>query len=159
VLGVDVVALRKGQTYGTVLSDLERLQPVALLPERTAETRAQWLQAHPGVQVIARDRATAYADGVRQAAPAATQVADRLHRLRHLDEALEQGFHPHRSVLEALHVPSAGLPLALAEQPVGIAAPAPPPPAVLLPTSAGASPRPIHRRQRYEQVCHLARQG
>ena len=54
VLGVDDCALRKRQTYGTILVNLERRQPVALLPERTAESLAQWLRAHPGVQGIAR---------------------------------------------------------------------------------------------------------
>lgn len=89
-LGVDDFAFRRGHSYGTLLVDLTSHRPVDVLPDRTADTLARWLRAHPGVKYLSRDRSAEYARGASEGAPVAQQVVDRWHVLKNVREVLER---------------------------------------------------------------------
>jgi transposase len=111
VIGLDDWAWRKGHRYGTIIVDLEQGCPIDVLEDRAAETVATWLQSHPDVKIVARDRAEAYAAGIRQGAPDATQVADRFHLLKNVAAALQEVFNAHHREIDQLnHVPNNELP-------------------------------------------------
>jgi transposase len=156
VLGVDDFALRKRHTYGTILVDLERRQPVELLPDRTAETVAQWLRAHPGVEVIARDRSSTYAEGARQGASEAIQVADRFHVLQNLRATLDEVFTTHHHALDTVNAAARRQPVPLPDGTLAVPVPPPPPPAR---AEQQAAQRAAQRQALYEQVWALHRQG
>ena len=112
ILGVDDLAWRKGHSYGTILVDLERRCVIDVLPDRSADSFAQWLTEHPEVTVVSRDRHGLYAEGTQRGAPQAVQVADRFHLLQNLVEAVEAQLAP---MLDTLLIP------AVANPPVDVA--------------------------------------
>jgi len=90
VLGVDDLALRRRHTDATILIDRETHRPIDLLEGRDVETLAAWLRDHPGVKIIVRDPAEAYANVVRQGAPDVLQVADRFQLVQTVSNALDE---------------------------------------------------------------------
>jgi Transposase len=103
-LGVDDWAIRKGKRYGTILVDLERHRVVDLLEGRDGTALQTWLEAHPGVEVIARDRANEYSHAVNHASPQGVQVADRFHLVQNLGSAIQTWLERRKgSLLQSLH--------------------------------------------------------
>ena len=100
VVGIDDWAWRKGQRYGTIFCDLEQNKVIDLLPDRSSDSTAAWLRAHPGIEVVSRDRASLYAEAASKAAPNAVQIADRWHLLRNLSEALVSVLAPHHRAID-----------------------------------------------------------
>jgi len=95
VLGIDDFAFLKRHNYGTILIDLEAREPIDLLPDRESKTVSEWLKAHPGVEIVFRDRSMQYAEGITLGAPEAEQVADRWHLLKNVVDVLKEFLNQH----------------------------------------------------------------
>jgi transposase len=128
---------------------------VDLLPDRTADTLARWLIDHPGGEFVTRDRAGAYADGIRRGAPEAIQIADRFHVAKNVGEALERVLQRHHRQLTAA-AKAADDARRAAE---GAGPPPPPPPRP--PTARRAAVQAARERRiaRYEEVRALHAEG
>ena len=163
VVGLDDWAWRKGLRYGTILVDLERQCVLDLLPDREVATVAAWLAAHPGIEVVSRDRAGAYAEAVRRGAPQAMQVADRFHLVKNLGDAVQRILGRYGHLLrEVAHEIADATPAAAPPAGSAVAMDAAPPRQSARPLAsaleASADSR-TRRLARYEQVIALRAAG
>ena len=112
ILGVDDWAWKKGQTYGTILVDLEKRCPIELLPDRKEETLTAWLLPHPEIDVISRDRGGEYAAAAKKGAPQAQPIADKFHLLKNLRDDIRELMARKQKVLPEVEEGSSdGIPL------------------------------------------------
>jgi transposase len=167
IVGVDDWAMRKGHTYGTIIIDLERSVVLELLPGRDGVELKTWLGRHPEVEILSRDRWSAFADAATEAAPQARQVADRFHLLKNAREALERFLDRYASRIAEVFVASAQDPASPASapavgpqaaSPLPVAAPAEVAPEAVAETSpALGQPRTARQQQRLERYNEVRR--
>jgi transposase len=83
-IAVDDVSWKKGKEYYTAIYDMDTHQLVALLEGRDGIAFENWLKGNTQVEIVARDRATAYAEAIKKILPNCMQVADRFHIMQNL---------------------------------------------------------------------------
>jgi transposase len=153
VVGIDDWAITRGHPYGTIVVDLVRRRPIEVLDGRESTSVADWLQRHPSIQVLARDRAGAYSDAAQSVIPHAQQVADRWHLLTNLRETVERLLLRHNAKLrEAAQLAIAGP--SPPAKPSGIDSVLP-----LMAWQKLSNDRRAARFARYEEVVRLRSQG
>jgi transposase len=132
IIGIDDWAYKRRRRYGTLICDLETGKPLELLPDRTVQTVSTWLQEHPEIKIISRDRWSEYATAAQKGAPQARQVADRWHLLHNLTESVSTLFPRIRAELK------------------------PPLPSTLPTTSSSIH---VARQQQYQEILTFSQQG
>lgn len=94
-VAVDEKAVRKGHRYATILTDLEHGRVIDLIEERTQKATEDLLHQLPEasrqtIEAVALDMWPAYINAFANVLPRASQVFDRFHIAKHLNESVDK---------------------------------------------------------------------
>ncbi len=160
-LGIDDWSFRRGRQFGTILVNLATHEIIDLLPDRETETAQAWMQAHPEIDVVSRDRGEDYAAAARKGAPQARQVADRYHLTDNLRDFVEEILARCRKEIGQASMPlTSEMRAQQTEDDVEQASVPPFWPAEDAPLAGSAHlARHAERLDRYQQLIHLREEG
>ena len=78
---IDDFAIKKRESYGTIMVDIETHRVIDLIPSRECNDVVEWLKTYPNLKVVSRDGSITYRNAITKAHPEAVQVSDRFHLL------------------------------------------------------------------------------
>jgi transposase len=81
---IDDFAIRKRESYGTIMVDIQTHRVIDLIPSRECNDVIEWLKTYPNLKVVSRDGSITYHNAINTAHPEAMQVSDRFHLLKNL---------------------------------------------------------------------------
>jgi transposase len=93
-VGIDEKSFRRGQSFVTVLSDLNNARVVEVTPDRTEQSAARAFAAlgpkQDGIKAVAMDMAAAYMKATKERLPQADIVHDKFHLSQMLNDAVDK---------------------------------------------------------------------
>lgn len=87
-LGVDDWAFRKGVTYGTILVNMQTGDVIDLLADRETASFECWINKHPQITLVSRDRSTDYSSAIANTGREIIEIADRFHLVKNMTDCI-----------------------------------------------------------------------
>lgn len=89
MISIDVFAIKKRKTYGTMMIDIEINKIINIIESRNTKVVAHWPSTFPNLQLVSHDKAITYKNAITESHPNAIQVINSFYLLQKLTNYLE----------------------------------------------------------------------
>jgi len=81
---IDNFAMKKRETYGTMMVDIDSHRVIDMIESREYKAVKEWLETYPNIIIVSRDGSITYHNAITDALPEAEQISDRFHLIKNL---------------------------------------------------------------------------